>query len=136
MRKSKVSRRLGAFVTSTLMTGAIAGSTAQAHELIGFEDLGSGAEVRADLLASPSTGFKSPEAKCGEGKCGDENAETKAAEHKCGEGKCGEGKCGEKSSDQNEMKSGQEKAADAKEAPHGRKKDVNSSTKKSSNDPN
>lgn len=86
-----------------------------------FNTLGSGAEVRANLLNSTSPasaleltcgakkeGEKTSEHKCGEGKCGEgkcgekkeasstTKSESKTAEHKCGEGKCGEGKCGEK----------------------------------------
>lgn len=82
--------KLSAVVTGTVMTGALLSSgPAEASDLVQFDDLGSGAELRADLLDAQNTGFKSPEAKCGEGKCGEE---SKASEHKCGEGKCGESK--------------------------------------------
>jgi uncharacterized low-complexity protein len=140
MKNSNVSKRFGALLTGTLMTGAIAGSTANASELIAFDDLGTGGELRAELLSSVTSPFKSPEAKCGEGKCGEEKSssttsETKAAEHKCGEGKCGEGKCGGDSKEGQEVKSTNE-AGKATEAPRGRKKELNNSNKKTGNNPN
>lgn len=127
-------------------TGLLAGSVlslgalqANATNLLNYQDLGSGAQVRAELLRSErslvgsyelSCGekkteskaaeqkcgegkaeSKSAEHKCGEGKCGENKAESKAAEHKCGEGKCGEGKCGA------ESKSA-EKKAESKSAEH------------------
>ena len=92
---------------------------------ITFNTLGSGAEVRSEILSNnglsklindlkcgenrASTNIekaKGKEGKCGEGKCGEKKAkgkEGKCGEGKCGEkkakgkeGKCGEGKCGEK----------------------------------------
>lgn len=82
--------------------------------------LGSGAEVRSEILTHKGVSkmlndlkcgenktdakaekSKGKEGKCGEGKCGEKKAKGK--EGKCGEGKCGEkkkseGKCGEKKS--------------------------------------
>ncbi|GAB4202175.1 MAG: hypothetical protein Fur0023_07720 [Bacteroidia bacterium] len=87
--------------------------------------LGTGAEVRNELITNRSIAkmlndlkcgenktdaktdkAKGKEGKCGEGKCGEKKAkgkEGKCGEGKCGEkkakgkeGKCGEGKCGEK----------------------------------------
>ena len=70
---------LGALVTGTLMAGAILGaSNVNANEIFAYNDLGSGSELRADLLNASNTGFKSPEGKCGEAKA-DEKAEAKAA---------------------------------------------------------
>ncbi len=101
-------RNLGAIITGTIMSGALLGTTtANATDIFNYDDLGSGAELRSDLLDASNTGFKSPEAKCGEGKCGDEKAETKAADHKCGEGKCGE-----------EKASAKEESSEAKAAEH------------------
>ena len=93
---------LGALITGTLMAGAVlSSSSANANELFSYDDLGSGSELRADLLDASNTGFKSPEAKCGKAK-----AESKASDHKCGEGKCGEAKA--------DMKAGDSKAAEHK----------------------
>jgi len=112
-------RNLGAIITGTIMSGALLGTTtANATEMFNYDDLGSGAELRSDLLNASNTGFKSPEAKCGEGKCGDEKAETKSADHKCGEGKCGEEKANakEESSEAkaSDHKCGEGKCGDAK----------------------
>lgn len=141
MKNRNVSKRFGALLTGTLMTGAIAGSTATASELIAFDDLGTGGELRAELLSNTSSPFKSPEAKCGEGKCGEEKSsssasESKAAEHKCGEGKCGEGKCGGTAKDNHEMKSSNDAKGKSADAPRARKKKLDNSNKKTGNNPN
>jgi len=116
----------------SLITSAVAAATFAAMSNLnanatGIEinALGSGADVRSEILTnkglskmlndlkcgenkSESTTEKSKgkEGKCGEGKCGEKKAkgkEGKCGEGKCGEkkakgkeGKCGEGKCGEK----------------------------------------
>lgn len=99
-KKKKI--QISALAAGTLMVGAFAGST-QA-KVISCEDLGTGAELRNELLANHNpVGFfnhQTNELKCGEGKCGEKEKadkkaegasdETKASEHKCGEGKCGE----------------------------------------------
>jgi uncharacterized low-complexity protein len=123
-----------AMATGAVLLGAFAGtSNANAADLFAFETLGSGAELRSELLAvNDATDFvknNEMELKCGEGKCGEEKKaakakDGKAAEGKCGEGKkdakaakaadgkaaegkCGEGKCGE-------GKCGEEKKAEKK----------------------
>ena len=91
-------------------------------DLFNYNELGSGAQVRTELMHTTSSdalnlenkcGSKTEEAKCGEGKCGEgkeeketekeeskkekseENKEEKAEkEGKTEEAKCGEGKCG------------------------------------------
>ncbi|HAQ70622.1 hypothetical protein N9545_03050 [Salibacteraceae bacterium] len=100
---------LGALITGTLMAGALLG-TSNANELFSYSDLGSGSELRADLLDASNTGFKSPEGKCGEAKA-DEKSESKADDSKAAEHKCGEGKCGEAKAD---MKPADSKAAEHK----------------------
>lgn len=96
---------------------AISFTTASAESLFQSADLGSGSELRSELLFG-NNGFttesssNSIELKCGEkekeGKCGEKEAEHKCGEKdkegKCGEGKCGEGKCGEKDADKKEKK--------------------------------
>jgi len=77
---------LGALITGTLMAGALLG-TSNANELFSYSDLGSGSELRADLLDASNTGFKSPEGKCGEAKA-DEKSESKADDSKAAEHKC------------------------------------------------
>ncbi|MBR8537334.1 hypothetical protein KDU71_17325 [Carboxylicivirga sediminis] len=103
---------------TVIIGGMIAGASslsANAENLLNYGDLGSGAELRTNLLEQygspvhtanlPDT-YKSGEAKCGEGKCGEGKCgeekkaegtkEAKKAETKTTEAKCGEGKCGEK----------------------------------------
>lgn len=94
MKRKEFRAPLSTLFTGAIVAGAIMSANAMENASNGFEDLGTGAELRANLLSAPSSPFKSTEAKCGEGKCGEEKQESKAAEHKCGEGKCGEGKCG------------------------------------------
>jgi len=93
-----------AAIAGSLLTGIFALTTmsATANNLI-VEDLGSGAQLRTQLLADVPVQLQSNtsmELSCGEGKCGgddkkeaakeaDVKKDSKAAEHKCGEGKCG-----------------------------------------------
>ncbi|ASZ11817.1 hypothetical protein KTO58_15820 [Chitinophaga pendula] len=58
-----------------------------------FNELGSGATVRTNLLEEKASTSRALELKCGEKK---DSAKVKGKEGKCGEGKCGEGKCGGK----------------------------------------
>ena len=106
IKKSLVGTTLA---TGSVLISALAGSTdAKAADLFAFENLGSGAELRSELIAvNDATDFiknNELELKCGEGKCGEDKKDAKAkdgkaAEGKCGEGKCGEGKCGEGKAD-------------------------------------
>ncbi len=125
-QKNKVIRKT--LFASSIVAGAILGTASMnTAEAFSFSDLGSGAEIRAELLNNNSNGIigldlkcgegkakdakcgegKSKDAKCGEGKCGGQDGKSKDA--KCGEGKCGdhgkskdakcgEGKCGDKKS--------------------------------------
>lgn len=107
-------RSIGALITGTVMSGALLGSvTANAAEMFDYDDLGSGAELRSDLLDASNTGFNTLEAKCGEGKCGDEKAEGKTEDHKCGEGKCGDEKA-EGSAEKSEAKASDHKCGEGK----------------------
>ena len=79
--KSKIAKK-ALFVTA----GALATSTVIAEtNLFNSTELGSGQELRAELLNQNSDLFMS-----------NAELEAKGIELKCGEGKCGEGKCGEK----------------------------------------
>jgi len=95
----------GALVAGALI--AVSGLTANAASLFSYSNLGSGEEIRASLLNTPSATAKTldlkcgakaktdstkkgKDGKCGEGKCG----EKKPAAKKVKDGKCGEGKCG------------------------------------------
>lgn len=105
MQKSKKVIKKTLFAT-TIVAGAILGTasinTAQAFS---FNDLGTGADVRAELLDNASNGVVGFDLKCGEGK---------AKDAKCGEGKCGEGKCGDKKGKSKDAKCGEGKCGDKK----------------------
>lgn len=117
--KLKTSTKLSLLAAGVLATGA---ATASADvNIFDYEAMGSGNEVRAELLSNTTADYvgtltasevKLQEGKCGEGKCGEgtcgegegeeegeegeeEGEEGKEGEGKCGEGKCGEGACGE-----------------------------------------
>jgi uncharacterized low-complexity protein len=97
--KTKLVLKGSLLAGSIISLGAL---QANANELIRAENLGSGGEVRATLLASERTLDNAIELKCGEkeeSKAKEETkkSESKTKEAKCGEGKCGEGKCGEHS---------------------------------------
>lgn len=86
------------FIKGTLVAGALLSVTALSatpnSSLFEYNALGSGAEVRTEILHNHASPFNNLEAKCGEKST--KKAEDKKAEAKCGEGKCGEGKCGDK----------------------------------------
>ena len=129
---------LGALITGTLMAGALLGtSNANANELFSYSDLGSGSELRADLLDASNTGFKSPEGKCGEAKADEKSESTaddsKAAEHKCGEGKCGEAKADMKPAD---SKAAEHKCGEGKAEMKMEEKDAKSDKKAKAVKPN
>ncbi|MCF6332080.1 MAG: hypothetical protein L3J11_02250 [Draconibacterium sp.] len=117
-------KKRSSFIKGTLVAGALLSVTAlsampSSSSLFNYNALGSGAEVRTEILhgnANPFNNFeakcgeksttkaeaKSSAAKCGDGTCGegDKKAATKksnakASEAKASEAKCGEGTCGE-----------------------------------------
>ena len=111
----------GSLVAAALISTSVANASTNAFA---FDELGSGADVRTNLMETPAVngfdhelkcGEKSKEAKCGEkakeAKCGEKGKEAKCGEHKAKDAKCGEGKCGEKGK---EAKCGEHKAKDAK----------------------
>lgn len=120
-KDSKKSIALTAIAAGTVAIGSIAGAgDANATNLFSFENLGSGSELRSELLiANDATSFiqnNEMELKCGEGeKKAAAKDGAKAAEHKCGEGKCGEGKCGEGKKAKKATKDAGEKTAEKKE---------------------
>ena len=87
-------RKIVAVATGTLALGSVS-NNANAADLFTVDHLGSGSELRSNLIELNSDFIAdnkmvsnlNVELKCGEGKCG---------EGKCGEGKCGEGKSGDK----------------------------------------
>ncbi|MCT4587674.1 MAG: hypothetical protein N4A71_07620 [Carboxylicivirga sp.] len=142
-KKEKRSRLLKTVVIGGMIAGA-SSLSANAGDLLNYGDLGSGSELRSDLLeqyGSPVSTANLPsdyivgEAKCGEGKCGEgkcgegkektkekkgkeaktaKKGETKTSEAKCGEGKCGEGKSNKKEAKKKETKTGEGKCGEGK----------------------
>lgn len=104
--------------TAVLISGAVVGGTALAfgaesvntEKLLEYSSLGSGAELRTELLEINEISSKAIERM---------NSETtvKFSELKCGEGKCGEGKCGEdkkKDEKKKDAKADESKAGESK----------------------
>ncbi len=98
------------FLKSVVLSGMIAGAmpfAANADNLFSYEDLGSGSQLRGNLIAkyvSPTDAIN-------------RTAENFVFEAKCGEGKRGAGKCGEKEGDKKKKetkKEGKEKATKSK----------------------
>lgn len=110
------------FIKGTLVAGALLSVTALSatpnSSLFEYSALGSGAEVRTEILRSAASPFNNFEAKCGEKSTTTKKSETKSTEAKCGEGKCGEGKCGEgdkkAATSTTTVKTSEAKAAEAK----------------------
>ncbi len=117
MKTDKKILKSASIIAGALLTTSLAAAPSIGPDILAYNDLGSGAQVRSHLIdqnvnpvnSSESTLYKFGELKCGEGdkkeadkksdgkeaKATDAKAsESKATEAKCGEGKCGEGKCG------------------------------------------
>ena len=121
----KVNLIKGTLVAGALLSVAALSATPNGSSLFDYNALGSGAEVRTEILTTDASPFNNFEAKCGEkaakktetegkkaeAKCGEKKAESKsdvkttdkeastkaaATESKSKEMKCGEGKCGDK----------------------------------------
>lgn len=98
---------------SSLLVGSIVslgGLQANASEMFNFNELGSGSEVRANLLQSERAIESTIELSCGEKSS---KKESKSSEAKCGEGKCGEHKA--ESSSKEESTKESKKATEKKE---------------------
>lgn len=125
--KNKKMETKKSILSGTVIATAILGAASMKANINHFEfsSLGSGSEVRANLINELPSAVKysdlacgekkdnkttdtkkAKDGKCGEGKCGD----SKSKDAKCGEkkhdakakdGKCGEGKCGDKKSKSN-----------------------------------
>ncbi len=123
MKTDKKIFKSASIFAGALLTSSLAAVPASGMDILAYNDLGSGSQVRTQLVemnanqgsSSSAAAYKMGEAKCGEeAKKDDKSAETKKGdavkgeaakeatageakkvEAKCGEGKCGEGKCGE-----------------------------------------
>lgn len=95
MKKENKGLKVTALASSAALIGAFGTANASVNELLNYEDLGSGSELRSSLITADAI-----------------NAFTLNSEIEihCGEGKCGEGKCGEKSGKKVEKTKGDAKA--------------------------
>lgn len=120
-------------LTGSIVAGSViglSGLNANATETFKYSELGSGAEVRTELLQSSSSDIRMIDMSCGEDhkeakkekKEGkekkDKKAETKEAkaskESKSTEHKCGEGACGESSKKEDKKAAKESKSKEAK----------------------
>lgn len=125
------SNKKASILKGAILTGVIASLTplsANSSALFSYDVLGSGAEVRTQILEEKSVSGTVYELKCGsEKEESKKKSETKkgeatkakkgkSTEAKCGEGKCGEGKCGseKKEGKSEEKKEGESKSTEAK----------------------
>jgi len=78
-KQSPVAKRI---VSASLLAGSLLGLTAQSHAAIdlNYSSLGSGAEVRSNLLKSTMDEAKNWELKCG-GDSGKASKESKSKDH-------------------------------------------------------
>ena len=82
MTQNKKNLKRTGIITGTFLAVAVAGfastsnNTTEASNLLDFDVLGSGTEIRVDVSTMNGNMYRTLELKCGEGKCG--------------EGKCGE----------------------------------------------
>ena len=84
------------------MTTSLIATPSVSPDILAYNDLGSGSELRSQLINQNQIN-------------GAESTAYKFGELKCGEGKCGEGKCGGDEKKE-EAKKGDAKKADAKTA--------------------
>lgn len=119
--KTKLILKGSLLAGSIISLGAL---QANAEELVRAENLGSGGEIRATLLASERVLDNAIELKCGEKetkakeetKKSESKSESKAEEAKCGEGKCGESSKTEESkkAEKSESKAEEHKCGEGK----------------------
>ncbi|GIV29844.1 MAG: hypothetical protein KatS3mg028_0910 [Bacteroidia bacterium] len=118
MEKKKRNLVIGAVAAVSVAT---LGNIQAKNSTIEANILGSGAEVRNELLSNRGIAKMLNDLKCGENKSDAKTDKTKGKEGKCGEkkakgkeGKCGEGKCGEKKAKGKEGKCGEGKCGEKK----------------------
>jgi len=93
-----------AVISGTLVTGLVtgmAGNEANANDLFNFSDLGTGYELRNEMIDMNKV----------EAALQSNTVRAKVWEDKCGEGKCGEGKCGEEKKKEEKKKEEMKKEA-------------------------
>lgn len=125
MKTDKKILKSATMVAGALLTTALVATPSYGADILAYNNLGSGSQLRSHLINMNSNQVIPMEA----------NA-VKFGELKCGEGKCGEGKCGEgdtkkeaKKSETAETKSAETKSAGA-ESGEGEKKPAKKKAKK------
>ncbi len=126
--KKNTKRALVKVATSSAVLAALAGIApqhAEARTLVDFNVLGSGSQVRSNVIQSlggefqvaDDTAKKEGEGKCGESKCGSGKGDHGKGDHgkgKGAEGKCGESKCGSGKGDHSKEKAPEGKCGEGK----------------------
>jgi len=84
MKKDKKILKSASIVAGALISTSLAAAPGMSPDILAYNNLGSGAEVRSHLIDRNVNQVNGAEATA-----------YKFGELKCGEGKCGEGKCGE-----------------------------------------
>ena len=90
MKSDKKILKSASIVAGALITTSLAASPSLGGDLLAYNDLGSGAQVRSHLIdvntnlskQAEATAYKFGEMKCGEGKCGEKKAEKKSEKKK------------------------------------------------------
>ena len=112
MKTDKKILKSATMVAGALLTTSLAASPGVHSDLLAYRTLGSGAELRSQLIDQHVNRVNDAEA-----------IAYKFGEMKCGEGKCGEGKCGEgdkkkeakkKEAEKKEVKPSETQSADTK----------------------
>ena len=102
MKTDKKILKSAAIIAGAFLTGSLIAAPSVSPDILAYNDLGSGSEVRSQLINQNQVN-------------GAESTAYKFGELKCGEGKCGEGTCGGDEKKE-EAKKGDAKKADAKTA--------------------
>ena len=100
MKTDKKILKSAAIIAGAFLTGSLIAAPSVSPDILAYNDLGSGSEVRSQLINQNQVN-------------GAESTAYKFGELKCGEGKCGEGKCGE-GDKKEEAKKGDAKKAETK----------------------
>lgn len=103
MKTDKKILKSASMIAGALLTTTLATTPAMGADILAYNDLGTGSQVRSHLIEMNAGQAESQSSQV-----------VKFAELKCGEGKCGEGKCGE--GDKKEAKKGEKAKATAKES--------------------
>lgn len=109
MKTDKKILKSASIIAGALITTSLAAAPSMSPDILAYNDLGSGSDVRSHLIDQNVNQAKGAEATA-----------YKFGELKCGEGKCGEGKCGEgdkkKEAKKTEAKKSDSQTAEAKTA--------------------